>query len=370
MSKKITIKQGPCAVESEKQIWDMTHKGSLVRDIAAPYNIDVQERGGPWKPRTKYLVQNNGDTEYVFEGTGVEGLGWFAEATRKYGMHPVLEIMHADALKYVYDVLDPENATLQVGARTSQAFALLAFLGLTPYDVIVKNPIQGVDPEEAIGSLQRITHPSSNPITITEFYNMLGIRDAPLYDSRPERVVGYYTRGQKWPIDPSGVETPEFLSYVEALAKRPDQHPDSRNLNNIGAIRLLREMEYFAEHGIKLGHDPSHTWGGETHQMRRNIGEYALRAIKEYGYDWVMVEVSDKSKVAKCDGDQALFTTLNGIDWDQTHGGEPPEELKPITLVDIVEELMLWQVQQGNASGENLEADIQRLQAIRWDAAA
>jgi hypothetical protein len=129
-------------------------------------------------------------------------------------------------------------------------------------------------------------------------------------------------------------------------------------------------MEYFAEHGIKLGHDPSHTWGGETHQMRRNIGESAIKAVTQYGYDWIMVEVNDRSKEAKCDGDQALFTTLNGIDWDQTHGGEPPEGQEPITLVDIVEELMLWQVQQGNASGENLEADIQRLQAIRWDAAA
>jgi hypothetical protein len=52
-----------------------------------------------------------------------------------------------------------------------------------------------------------------------------------------------------------------------------------------------------------------------------------------------MIEVNDNSASAKCDADQALITTLNGVDWSQTYVGKEPE-LKPLTLVDITAALI------------------------------
>jgi hypothetical protein len=138
----------------------------------------------------------------------------------------------------------------------------------------------------------------------------------------------------------------------------------------MGAINMLRDIPYFQENKILFCHDPSHIWGGKTHEMRRKIGEYAIKAVKEYGYDWIMVEVNDKSATAKCDREQALLTTLNGIDWSQTFAGkEPPEDKKPISLVDIIKELMNIQISKGNVNidKKTKQVDENKLNSIRWD---
>jgi len=372
MSKEITIAMGPCAVESYNQIMKIGYKGSLIAGIVKPYGIKIAERGGSWKPRTHYWVDNgNGEKEKVFEGTTLRGLIWHSEAGKTFGLPVVSELMSEKDIIYfdgtytdedlseadfgsmeedLSDLCGPENHFngldsavdfIQIGARTSKAYALLHRTGKQNYGVVLKNPEHGVKRSDAEGSVERF---------------------------RKTREIVYCTRGQLDPVYQGGRPTKKFIDFVKAQREEPGQHPDARNLNNIEKIENLRE--WFGN-DISYWHDPSHTWGGKNNLMRRRIGEHAIKAITEYGYNGVIVEVDDESGLSRCDGPQALLTTLNGVDWSQTYvGEEPPQDELPITLVDIVKEVMDFQIRQGHVtipSGKK-ESDMKRLDAIRWDA--
>jgi hypothetical protein len=313
-------------------------------------------RGGAWKPRTQYH-NTNGDR--VFEGMREDGLGWLAEAAETYGLPIVTECMSEDDLRHFGRYLEPERDVIQIGARDSQNFALLYAVGGTGFGALLKSPQHGVDAKEAVGSLQRLAK---------------------------NRVRIYCVRGQKMFINPDGVdEDGSFRALKSRALGRPGQHPDARNLNNIGAISLLRDKPYFMENGILFGYDPSHTFGGDNDSVRRMIGEQAVRAVKEFGYDLVEVEVNDSSDSAKCDADQALLTTLRNVDWRQTNAGQGPgvvrwagrkPEVMPLTLVDIASCLMEVQMERAGLQpdcaeyaalvGKVLEAK-NKLYEIRWD---
>lgn len=345
MSKNITITSGLCAVETEQQVMDTAYKTSLVRDVAKPYGIDFNLRGGAWKPRTTYWDKSNGGKERVFEGVGEIGLVWLAQAAEAYKLPIVSELMSEMDIRHFGRHLEPERDYIQIGARTSQAFALLYAAGGTDFGVLLKNPQHGVNISEAVGSMERFLK---------------------------NREMVYCTRGQMRFIHPNG-EDPKHTAYMQQLLQDPNQHPDSRNLNNIGSIAALRANEYFQEKGIPICYDPSHTFGGKTNLMRRKIGEFAIKAVTEHGYDWIMVETNDRSRDAKCDKDQALLTTTNGIDWSETAAEEePPADEMPITLVDIVKGIIKHQIDTGHVSvpPKQVVADYRRLDEIRWDMTA
>ncbi len=369
--KRITIVFGPCAIESEEQIKNTAEKASIGKEIVYPFGIDIGVRGGAWKPRTSsYNLNGDGTKEMCFEGTTFRGLIWLANAGQRFKLPVVSELMSERDIRFFdgsyndedlkkadfgsmkedfsdlmgpenhFNGLDPMRDYIQIGARTSKAYALLHRVGNTKFGVLLKNPEHGVIIKDAEGSLQRLEH---------------------------NREVIYCTRGQIRYIHPTGIEMPEHKAYLDQLMSEPDQHPDSRNYNNIAAINILRSSLSQNYPHVKFYHDPSHTQGGKTHQMRRNIGEYAIKAITEYGYDGVMVEVNDRSKDAKCDKEQALLTTRNGVDWSQTYVGKPPpENLMPLTLVDIVYEIMKYQVSKGFGNERDLEYGRKELEKIKW----
>lgn len=337
--KSTVIVAGPCAIESKKQITDMAYKISMIRDIATDYQISFKFRAGAWKPRTLY---RNESEEKIFEGTRENGLTWLSEVAETYSLPVVSEVMSEMDLRHFIRYLDPDRDYLQIGARTSQAFALLYAVGGTRFNVLLKSPPHGVEVTETIGSLQR-------------------------FENNKEKV--YCTRGQKHIINPSGFSHKSYNEYVKELYLDPHQHPDSRNLNNIEAINELKRHPYFRENRILFGHDPSHIWGGKTDIMRRRVGEYAIKAIREFGYDWIMVEVDDRSAEAICDADQALLTTTNGVDWSKTNAGREPE-VKPLTLVDIVCDLIELKADQLRIDEGKVREDTRRLGMIRWDASA
>lgn len=339
--KNIVIAAGPCAVESEEQITDMAYKISLIRDIAQPYGIDFKLRGGAWKPRTTYLVKNNGSEERVFEGLREIGLEWLKNAGDEYNLPVVTELMSEMDLRYFHSYLNPAKDFIQIGARSFQNFALLWSIGNTDFGVLLKNPQHGIDTDEVKGSLGRLC--------------------------RNKEIV-FCTRGQKRYIHPSASEPSSHQDYISYLLKDQNQHPDARNLNNIEAINILIES---LDKNVKFCHDPSHTWGGKSHEMRKKIGEYAIKSITEYNYDWILVEVDDKSKNVKCDKEQALLTTLNGIDWSQTYvEKEPLKEQTPFTLIDIVTEIMRYRVNGEFMSKEDLAKDQKKLQELQWGTSA
>jgi hypothetical protein len=182
------------------------------------------------------------------------------------------------------------------------------------------------------------------------------------------RNIVYCTRGQRI-IDPTSIATETYQAYVNALYANPHQHPDARNINNIEAKQSLGDHPYLIQHQIRLCHDPSHIWGGKTDLMRRKIGEYAVKAIRDYGYDWIMIEVDDRSADAICDADQAIVTTTNGIDWSKTNARNEPQ-IKPLTLVDITAQLIAFQAQKAGIDPEKVREDTRELKGIRWDMSA
>lgn len=338
VSQNICIVAGPCAVESEEQIHEIGGKIARIRDaVPKEYGIDFKLRGGAWKPRTKYYVRDaDGEiVEKVFEGYGEVALKWLADVADRYDIPVVSELMSEMDLRYFQAHLKPERDYLQIGARNSQNFALLFIAGNTNFGVLLKNPQHGVRIDEAVGAMERLKH---------------------------NREVVYCTRGQARYVSVNDMEI-GYKFFIEELVKTEGQHADARNLNNIKAIEKMRGEKGFER--VLFCHDPSHTWGGKNDLTRRKIGEYAVKALTQYGYDWIEVEVNDESKCAMCDKNQALVSSFNGLDWSKTYVGERPSDGDlPLSLVDIVVEAMKHRGKILEMSSEKIESDFRMVSGL------
>ncbi|MCF7923937.1 MAG: 3-deoxy-7-phosphoheptulonate synthase [Candidatus Izimaplasma sp.] len=115
--KNIVIMGGPCAVESESQIDEIT---PIIQKAGAKIL-----RGGAYKPRT---------SPYSFQGLGEEGLNILQKAKNKYNMPVVTEIMSVEDLPKFIEKVD----LIQVGTRNMQNFALLKELGKINKPILLK----------------------------------------------------------------------------------------------------------------------------------------------------------------------------------------------------------------------------------------
>lgn len=115
--KQIIIAAGPCSVESEAQ---MTEISQAVRASGAQLL-----RGGAYKPRT---------SPYAFQGLELEGLMYIKEAARQAGMTTVSEITNPSHVELFMEYVD----IFQVGARNMQNFELLKELGNIDKPVLLK----------------------------------------------------------------------------------------------------------------------------------------------------------------------------------------------------------------------------------------
>lgn len=115
--KHFTIIAGPCAVESQEQMFETAQ---AVKEAGAHCL-----RGGAYKPRT---------SPYSFQGLGLEGLKILHEVSEQLNMPAVTEVVE------VQDVVEVEQyaAAFQVGARNMQNFRLLKRLGQSRKPVILK----------------------------------------------------------------------------------------------------------------------------------------------------------------------------------------------------------------------------------------
>jgi chorismate mutase/prephenate dehydratase len=112
-----TVIAGPCSVESQEQI---TETARVCKENGAHIL-----RGGVFKPRT---------SPYSFQGLGLEGLEFLAEAGRTFGLPVVTEVMRPHDVEPVAREAD----ILQVGARNMQNFALLKAVGRVDRPVLLK----------------------------------------------------------------------------------------------------------------------------------------------------------------------------------------------------------------------------------------
>lgn len=338
---------GPCVMdgitdpqkldEAEERLDRVALGIAEIRDIAEPYGIDFWIRAGSFKPRTTWT---NGGGEHVFDGLEREGLKIHGRIAEKYGLFPVSELMSE---RDIPEFMAVKNMVIQIGARNAQNFALLRSVGNLPNNAILKSDTKGYDPKEAEGSLQRLVYgPWGNG-----------------------KQIVYCVRGQKRPLGVDQASEPVVRRMTDELHQTPHQSADYRNLNNIGVIQDIRGNSFFRDNGIILMFDPSHALGGKTEQTRRDIGRYAIEAVTKFGYDGIMVEVNTNANRTRCDSDQQLPVSLNGIDWSTTQYGKEPR-IKPYALNDIVGEIIRHRVNAGVADGGRLDADLRRLREIQY----
>lgn len=108
---------GPCAVESEDQLWETAHaiKNAGARAL----------RAGAFKPRS---------SPYSFQGLGKRGLEMLDEVRRALGLVVITEVLTPDDVSLVASYAD----VLQVGARNMQNFTLLQEVGRSGHPVLLK----------------------------------------------------------------------------------------------------------------------------------------------------------------------------------------------------------------------------------------
>jgi 3-deoxy-7-phosphoheptulonate synthase len=111
------VAAGPCGVESREQL-------AAAADIAQRHGARIL-RGGAFKPRT---------SPYAFQGLGEEGLRLLRETRERTGLPIVTEVTSPELVEVVADTAD----MLQIGARNTQNFALLAEVGRSAKPVLFK----------------------------------------------------------------------------------------------------------------------------------------------------------------------------------------------------------------------------------------
>ena len=113
----LTVMAGPCSVESRDQLME------TAEFVAA--NGATIVRGGAFKPRT---------SPYSFQGLGVEGLRYLAEAREQTGLPVITEVMEPNQVDIVAEYAD----ILQIGTRNMQNYSLLMAVGRVARPVMLK----------------------------------------------------------------------------------------------------------------------------------------------------------------------------------------------------------------------------------------
>ncbi|MCF7838771.1 MAG: 3-deoxy-7-phosphoheptulonate synthase [Candidatus Marinimicrobia bacterium] len=114
---RVVVIAGPCSIESREMLMEV---GRIARDGGAQIL-----RAGAFKPRT---------SPYAFQGHGVRGLKYLAEARLELCMPVVTEVMDTRDAELVGEAAD----MLQIGARNMQNFTLLKAVGRLRKPVLLK----------------------------------------------------------------------------------------------------------------------------------------------------------------------------------------------------------------------------------------
>lgn len=113
----MTIIAGPCAVETEEQLFSIAH---AVKAAGASVL-----RGGAYKPRT---------SPYSFQGLEEEGLRYMQKAGKETGLATICEVVSGEAIDAAVKYVD----MIQIGARNMQNFILLKEAGRSGLPVLLK----------------------------------------------------------------------------------------------------------------------------------------------------------------------------------------------------------------------------------------
>jgi len=137
---------GPCSVESETMIIETA--------VAVAQAGADMLRGGAYKPRT---------SPYDFQGLGVKGLRYLADAREKTGLPIVTEVLSWEEVPVVAHFAD----MLQIGARNMQNFSLLRAASRSGKPVLLKRGA-GATFEEWLGAAEYVLAEGNPNVVLCE----------------------------------------------------------------------------------------------------------------------------------------------------------------------------------------------------------
>ncbi len=221
---EVVVMAGPCSVESRESLLESA------RDVSAAGARIL--RGGAFKPRT---------SPYSFQGLGVEGLKYLAEAREETGLPVISELMDPRDLDVICEYVD----IIQIGARNMQNFMLLKELGRVDKPVLLKRGLSATIKELLMSAEYIAANGNTNIILCergirtfeTATRNTLDLSAVPVLKAESHLPVV---------VDPShAVGTWEFVAPVSraAVAVGADGllievHPDPENAMSDGAQSL------------------------------------------------------------------------------------------------------------------------------------
>ena len=191
----LTVMAGPCSVESRDQLLETV-------DFVAAHGATVI-RGGAFKPRT---------SPYSFQGLGVEGLRYLAEARERTGMPVITEVMEPSQVDIVAEYAD----ILQIGTRNMQNFSLLLACGRAGRPVMLKRGF-GATIEEWLMAAEYIASAGNSQIMLCErgirtfettTRNTLDLTAVPLVHHLthlPVIVDPSHATGKRWLVKPLAI---------------------------------------------------------------------------------------------------------------------------------------------------------------------
>jgi 3-deoxy-7-phosphoheptulonate synthase len=186
---------GPCSVESRDQLLETA-------DAVAAAGATVL-RGGAFKPRT---------SPYAFQGLGIQGLRYLAEARERTGLPVITEVMEPNQVDIVAEYAD----ILQIGTRNMQNYSLLRDCGRVARPVMLKRGY-GATIEEWLMAAEYIVS-SGNPNVIlcergirtfeTYTRNTMDLAAVPLLarlTHLPVIVDPSHATGKRWLVKPLAI---------------------------------------------------------------------------------------------------------------------------------------------------------------------
>jgi 3-deoxy-7-phosphoheptulonate synthase len=191
----LSVMAGPCSVESRDQLMETV-------DFVAAHGATII-RGGAFKPRS---------SPYSFQGLGVEGLRYLAEARERTGMPVITEVMDPSQVDIVAEYSD----ILQIGTRNMQNFSLLLACGRASRPVMLKRGF-GATIEEWLMAAEYIASAGNPQIILCErgirtfemsTRNTLDLTAVPLLHHLthlPVVVDPSHATGKRWLVKPLAI---------------------------------------------------------------------------------------------------------------------------------------------------------------------
>ena len=191
----LTVMAGPCSVESRDQLLETV-------DHVAAHGATII-RGGAFKPRT---------SPYSFQGLGVEGLRYLAEARQRTGLPVITEVMEPSQVDIVAEYAD----ILQIGTRNMQNFSLLLACGRAGRPVMLKRGF-GNTIEEWLMAAEYIASAGNSQVILCErgvrtfdtaTRNTLDLTAVPLMHHLthlPVIVDPSHATGKRWLVKPLAI---------------------------------------------------------------------------------------------------------------------------------------------------------------------